>query len=189
MITHPCIESDRMNETCHGCLVYKNSLCGRFQTLLKKIVGSLNKKYSSIPESDREDILTNMVEGVITGVERFEGRHGAKFSTWAYRIFRNKIHDYFRKKGHHTIEIDETKIPDSPGQDSIKKTIAECFRKTLPDDHSGCIRLFLDLYIFFMNGQTQKELAVSYHMKANTLNQRIKRCREKISQLFREYME
>ncbi|MCP4112854.1 MAG: hypothetical protein GY749_46240 [Desulfobacteraceae bacterium] len=58
-----------------------------------------------IPPEEREDILTSTGEGVIKDVKTYEGRRGAKFSTWVWQIYRNKINDYFREKKTYSIKV------------------------------------------------------------------------------------
>ncbi len=187
-----CLESDGQAPGCQYCPVRNQGFCDKFRLVLRKIAGNLESKYTGIPPVEREDILTNTVEGVIKGVKTYEGRHGAKFATWVWQIYRNKINDYFREKKTYSIEKINRENNESynPSNDiEIKIAISECFKKHLADDDTGCVRLYLDLYSFFQKGRSQKELAAIYNLSPNTLNQRIKRCRKVMKNMFMECLD
>jgi DNA-directed RNA polymerase specialized sigma24 family protein len=126
---------------------------------------------------------------VLGGVEGFEGRRGATFATWVWQIYKNKVNDFFRSKYPDPVSVISYEINDMSvtlEDAETKIAITEIFKKHLPHDKTGCIRLYLDLYRCFQKGQNQKDLAGLYQINPNTLNQRIKRCRKTIRRLFRE---
>ncbi len=184
-----CLESDGQAPGCQYCPIRGQEFCDNFRVVLRKIAGNLENKYTGIPPEEREDILTSTVEGVIKGVKTYEGRRGAKFSTWVWQIYRNKINDYFREKKTYSINREDNESYNPSNDLEIKIAISECFKKYLADDDTGCVRLYLDLYRFFQKGRSQKELAEIYNLSPNTLNQRIKRCRKVIKQLFVECLD
>ena len=192
MSTLICLEPNKQSPGCLRCTVNYRGWCPAFKGILRKIAGNLKKQYSGIPPQDREEILANVVIGVLGGVERFEGRRGAKFSTWVWQIYRNKTIDFFRAKTPQAdifVDFEKQGAVNPLDEAETKIAIAECFKKHLPDDTTGCIRLYLDLYRFFQKGRAQKDLADRYGLNPNTLNQRIARCRKTIRIVFRSLVE
>lgn len=179
---------------CPDCPIKHRGFCDAFGTLLGKFVAHMAARYGAvIPEDRREQILGEVIEAVLRDIQKFEGRRGAKFATWAWHIGRNKIADYFRR--HHASHVPEAAAPEwlachNPrNKIEMKLALSGCFRAHLATDPKGCVRLFLDLYRSFLDGRDQKDLAAAYGLKPNTFNQRLKRCREVLRQLFEECLE
>ncbi len=51
---------------------------------------------SLVPESDADDVTQEVFLSVVDSIWKFESR--STFSTWLYRITKNKIADYYRRK-------------------------------------------------------------------------------------------
>jgi len=155
------------------------------------MIRDMEIRYPGIGLEDREDLITAVTEGALSGVDGFEGRSGAKFSTWVWAIYKNKIRDYFRKdRSGSPLEFFPEKYqdPTNKEENDLRQKILECFKKHLPMDETGCIELYLNLYRYLESGRTRKEMAESRNMKPNTLNQRLKRCRSVVRELFGEYL-
>jgi len=192
MIRHLCIESEGQHARCSDCPISKRGFCHKFRTVLTRIAKNAAHRYAGISPEDREDIFTATVESVLRRIDQFEGRHGAKFSAWVWQIYRNKIIDHFRGKNSLCLmeEIREDSEWHDPSEETERKiAISECFKKHLPNDKTGCIRLYLNLYKSFQKGKNRKALAETYDISPNTLNQRIKRCRVSIRRLFRKCLD
>ena len=54
--------------------------------------------YGAIRPPAAEDVLQETVKAIVTGMEKFEGRHGQEFWAWCYRIARNKLNDHYRSQ-------------------------------------------------------------------------------------------
>lgn len=198
MIGHPCIEkTGKLPECeipppapdCSDCPIRSAGFCTEFQDVLRKIAANLAAKYAGISQEDLEEILANTVEGVLANIGNYEGRRGAKFSTWVWRIYRNKTADFFRAGNAYAEKFADTLAgPDTRVERELKAEIREIFEKSLADDSTGCVRLYLDLYGYFNTGKSRKELAAAYGMKPNTLNQKIRRCRKTMKRLFQNHV-
>ncbi len=55
-----------------------------------------NTVQSLVPESDADDVTQEVFLSVVDSIWTFESR--STFSTWLYRIAKNKIADYYRRK-------------------------------------------------------------------------------------------
>ncbi len=193
MLTHPCIDRPGHDRNCAECAIHAGGFCEAFRETLRKIAHQLDTRYSGIPAADRTDILSATVEHAVKSIHRFEGRGGARLSTWIWRIYRNKRTDYFRQTP--PPDFRERLIRDTdPVHDAIPDTeleiaIRQCFEKLLETDDTGCVRLFASLYRSEKAGKTRAELAKDLDLKLNTLNQRIKRCRMIVATLFRECLD
>lgn len=54
--------------------------------------------FSAIQPPAAQDVLQEVLKGVTTGMKKFDGGSNEEFWGWCYRIARNKLNDYFRKK-------------------------------------------------------------------------------------------
>lgn len=192
MIRHRCMEPAH----CPDCPIHHRGFCDAFGLLLRKFAGHLAARYGAvIPEDRQEQILGDVVAAVVEGVHRFQGRRGARFSTWAWHIGHNKICDHFRRRHAKAETVPEYvagRLFDShdPRSDiELKLALTGCFKTHLADDPKGCLRLLLELYRTFHEGRDQKDLARAYGLKPNTFNQRLRRCRELVRHLFEECVE
>lgn len=204
---HECLKLRGKGTDCPKCEINRRSFCESLIKTLSKMVLELDIKYTKIAMLDRDAILANTFIGIYNGVNRFEGRNGARFSTWAWRIFLNKRTDYLRQQERQkTINITDLLWDNDQTISSVKQMesgiqppsehnqrleeivadIIERLKMRLPDDSTGCIRIFLDMYLAFENGKTQKELAEDYGLKPNALTQRIKRCRKTIGRILED---
>lgn len=188
---HECLKVQGKGPGCNMCPVYKKGFCVNMIKIIQKMAVNLDKEFQKISLQDREEILSKAVTSILNGIDNFEGRNGARFSTWSWRIFLNNRVNYFRSAYRRkTITISEL-LPENnlsetifnPSEQDSGLTakvdeIIEHIKMSLPNDSSGCIRLFLDLFIVFKNGKSQRELSEDYGIKPNTLNQRIRRCRK-----------
>lgn len=193
MLTHPCIDRPGHDRNCAECAIHVRGFCESFRDILRKIAHHLDTRYTGIPAADRMDILSATVEHTVKNIHRFEGRGGAKLSTWIWRIYRNKRTDYFRQTPPSDFRKRLIRATD-PVHDTMPDTeleiaIRQCFEKLSTSDETGCVRLFAALYRSEKAGKTRTELAKDLDLKLNTLNQRIKRCRTIVATLFRECLD
>ena len=196
---HECLKVQGKGPGCYICPVYKKGFCANMIKIIQKMAVNLDKEFQKISLHDREEILSKAVISILNGIDNFEGRNGARFSTWSWRIFLNNRTDYFRSAYRRkTITISEL-LPENNLSEMLFKPseqdsgltdkvdeIIEHIKMSLPNDFSGCMRLFLDLFIAFKNGNSQKKLSEDYGIKPNTLNQRIRRCRRIIKNILED---
>jgi len=194
---HGCLNLRGKGQECLKCEIMARGFCNDLIEILTKMVSNLSS-YEGIPPEDRDEILSDTVIGVWKGIDKFEGRNGALFSTWAWAIFKNKRRDYFRrlpsedvvvflflddhrKKEEIEMMVSEKESSSSRDEEEMEHII-ECLKKNIDNDPGGCIHLYLNL---FCSGKDRKVLAEEYGLKLNTFNQRVRRCRKVIRDLCR----
>lgn len=165
-------------------------LKGFCRSLIDFIIRAENntqKKYPTISEHDRHAIIADTVSAIVANINTFEGRKGSRFSTWAWRIYMNKVANFFRQ-AREWAPIDNmiaSELPDHGGPRSYSfKDIIDLLKSQLKQNPE-CQKLLIDFCNRTMQGVSQKEMAESYGLKPNTLNQRLKRCRKKLKELLR----
>ncbi|QTA90442.1 type III-E CRISPR-associated RpoE-like sigma factor [Desulfonema magnum] len=177
---------------CEKCAVKIRNFCPDVMIeLIEKMSRHLSASFKEMSQTDQDAILSDTVFAIWQGVERFEGRRGARFSTWAWRIFNNKTTDYlrhqyrYRKKELSLSELladDEQHPAASDSIDENKETeqILIGLKQNMPDDVMNCIQLLIELDEAKQDKKTQEYLADKYGLKTNTLTKRIVRCRKRI---------
>jgi RNA polymerase sigma factor (sigma-70 family) len=147
----------------------------------------LETRYAWLPTADREDVLGQTAEQVFRDLGEFRGDRPGMFAAWAWRIFRNRLHDHFRSRPPDAEALSGGlhAAGDAPDINELRMALLQCFHRHLPLDADGCVGLYLDLYRTFRTGDDQKALAEALGLKPNTLNQRLRRCRPFIRRLFR----
>ncbi len=193
MVTHLCIDRPIDDRACAECRIHDRGFCESFRRTLRNIAHHLDARYTSISPADRSDIFSETVEHAVKSIDRFEGRSGAKLSTWIWRIYRNKRTDYFRKTPppdwRERLAMEAGTARDVTADTELEIAIRQCFETLLKTDDTGCVGLFASLYRSEKEGKTRAELAEDLGLKLNTLNQRIKRCRKTVSRQFRSCLE
>ena len=193
MVTHPCIDRQLNDRTCAECAIHDRGFCEAFRRALAKIANHLDARYTSISPADRSDIFSATVEHAVKDLDRFEGRSGAKLSTWIWRIYRNKRADYFRRTPppdwRERLAMETDTAHDAAADAELEIAIRQCFEALIKTDDTGCVRLYNALYRSEKAGKTRAELARDLGLKLNTLNQRIRRCRKTVARLFRNCLD
>lgn len=162
-----------------------------FRDVWRKAAGRMDRhltcRYSWLTPEDREDILGQTAEQIFRDIDDFRGRRPGRFAAWAWRIFRNRLHDHFRSRPPVAGALsDALPAPDTERDHAeLRLALHQCFQRHLELDEDGCVGLYLDLYQKFRSGLGQKDLATARGLKPNTLNQRLRRCRPFIRRLFR----
>lgn len=90
---HACLSAAGKNQSCSQCRIQRAKFCP--DPLLKEIKKWINKLKSMMKE-DCEDIIAQTILGIEAGIENFA--RSARFSTWAWSIFKNKLNDYRRQQ-------------------------------------------------------------------------------------------
>lgn len=192
---HDCLKVQGRGKECSNCQVMQKGFCQAFLKVLRKITSNLDGSYSSRSVADRNAIIAETVSGIWKGLNNYQGKSGASFSTWAWSIYKNKRNDYLRqqfRQKHETpleLETNEYQLVQQHEAESPEIKINRTMRALkllLSRDSSGCIQLYLDLFQTFQAGKSQDDLAQDYRIKPNTLNQRKRRCLEVVQQLMSE---
>lgn len=190
MADHPCIDIRARSPECVPCRIRLRDFCDEFVAALGKIAANLRGRFSyAVSEAARDDIVAEVAEAAFRGVDGYEGRHGAAFSSWVWAIYANKRRDYFRSWKSENVSLDslepwqEPEAEDGREARDVAESVYAAIRLMETSGEAECGRLFHDLYRFLGIGKKQKELAEHYGMKVNSLNQRISRCRRRLKEL------
>lgn len=133
-------------------------------------------------KQDAEDILQDVFLKICSNIDQM--KDNGRIYAWIYRITRNVIADYYRKKKD-TIEISELpemSITDSD-EDEIINELVLCLKnmiESLPDKYKQAIVLTE------LGGLTQKELARKFGMSISGAKSRVQRGRAMLKKKFLE---
>lgn len=180
-MNHQCSQCSTLHTGCTDCPVADSGMAEQFGRVVGRMVANINSKYSRFHDQVREDVIADTIEGCIKGLPNFEGRRGAKLSSWVWEIYQHKLNDMLRRFGKGiSIDYDELDrhAPPHREEESRLGDLLEVLGKMAGKAGNGCAELFLRLHECFQHGYSQKELAAEMGMKTNSLNQKIKRCRE-----------
>ncbi|EGJ48792.1 type III-E CRISPR-associated RpoE-like sigma factor [Desulfocurvibacter africanus] len=190
MADHPCIEIRARSPECVPCRIRLRDLCDEFGVVLGKIAANLRGRFShAVSEAARDDLVAEVAEAALRGVEGYEGRRGAAFSSWVWAIYLRKRVDFFRRGEPRSVSLDslepwqEPEAEDDKEAQDVAEAVYEAIRLMETSGEAECTRLFQDLYRFLGIGKKQKDLAEHYGLKVNSLNQRISRCRRRLKEL------
>lgn len=185
MGAHPCGAAGPC--PCAECPMDRRGFRDVWREAVGRMERHLSRRYSWLSPEDREDILARTVEQVLRDIDDFRGRRPGRFAAWAWRVFRNRVHDHFRSRPPEAGALCDAHPVFENGVDSVELRLAihRCFQRHLQLDEDGCVGLYLDLYRQFGSGLGRKDLAIARGLKPNTLNQRLRRCRPFIRRLFR----
>ncbi|MFP4309525.1 MAG: type III-E CRISPR-associated RpoE-like sigma factor [Desulfococcaceae bacterium] len=172
---------------CANCPLDRRGFRDVWRTAAGRMERCLETRYAWLPAADREDILGQTTEQAIRGICDFRGDRPGKFAAWAWRIFRNRLHDHFRSRSPDAEALSDAHPATDDARDTaeLRMALLRCFHRHLPLDADGCVALYLDFYRRFRTGDDQKKLADARGLKPNALNQRLRRCRPFIRRLFR----
>lgn len=187
---HSCIKACGKAKGCRKCPVMLKGFCLSLVDFIHRAENNAKMKYPKIYEHDRRAIITDTVSAIVANINTFEGRKGSRFSTWAWRIYMNKIADFFRKEGKYvplanSMEPTAIFTGHSLDEQYETETMLEFLKSMLKKD-PACCKLLVDFYYRKERGETQKEMAASYGINPNTFNQRLKRCRTKLRKILSE---
>jgi len=195
----PC--SKGKNEFCQNCPIDSRGLCGKFCSFVKRCLlpYTRNETEKEISHKTFEAILQN-----VGNVENIKF-----FSAYCRRIFRNQKAEVFRSESR-IFEKDrisyahqfQSEDPDEDTDDIVENYSEDNQREytertvlmrevlnrleEMISDEEKCAELMLFWYSSMKEGQSQKEMAEQMKMKQNTFNQELRRCKDRISQYFRD---
>lgn len=181
-MTHFCTDCLTRSPGCRDCPIASSGLAEAFGKAVHAIETDMVRKYPRFDSQIREDVVADTVASAIRNFPQYEGRREAKLVSWVKGIYRNKVTDLLRRNYDITlVEYDagaDNRIAvDHTEEDSLDGLVA-ILQEMADHTKENCARLFLSLHDYFRQGRAQKEMASDMGMKSNSLNQKIKRCRE-----------
>ena len=185
-MAHFCTDCLTRSPGCRDCPIAPSGLTEAFGKAVRTIEIDITRKYPRFDSQVREDVIADSVAGAIKNFPQYEGRRGAKLISWVKRIYNNKMTDLLRKNYDITLveydaSADNRAAQDHEEDDSLDGLVA-ILKEMANGTKKNCAKLFLSLHEYFQQGRTQKEMAGDMGMKPNSLNQKIKRCREWIKE-------
>ena len=133
-----------------------------------------------------EDVVQEIFLAAFEHIQRFEPRRGA-FSSWLYRIARNRCLNEFKKKREHL----KPDIEQVSGSADVEEDILRRERFRQLDEALG--RLPLDQRMVFiladLQGLSYGEISQIENLPAGTVKSRLARARRKIAQTLNSLQE
>jgi RNA polymerase sigma factor (sigma-70 family) len=185
-VAHLCTNCPTRSPGCVDCSIARSGLTEIFGKAVRTLEIDITRKYPRLGSQAREDIVAEAVMAAINNFPQYEGRRGAKLISWVKSIYKNKISDFLRKTPDITlVEYDagtDNRVARENVEDSSLERLFGILKEMAEGSKGKCAQLFLSLHEYFQQGRTQKDMAKDMGMKANSLNQKIKRCREWIKE-------
>lgn len=185
-MAHFCTDCLTRSSGCGDCPIASSGLTEAFGKAVRAIEADIFRKYPRFDPHAREDVIADAVAGAIRNFPQYEGRREAKLVSWIKSIYRNKVTDLLRRNYDITLveynaEADNRVVMKHEEEEPLDGLVA-ILKEMANDTKENCAKLFLSLHEYFQQGRTQKEMANDMGMKSNSLNQKIKRCREWIKE-------
>ncbi|MDD3311447.1 type III-E CRISPR-associated RpoE-like sigma factor [Pseudodesulfovibrio sp.] len=181
-MAHFCIDCLTRSSGCKDCPIAPSGLTEAFGKAVRGIEADIARKYPRFDSQVREDVVADAVAGAIRNFPQYEGRREAKLVSWVKSIYRNKVTDLLRRNYDITLVSYDAGADNRAAVEEREEEPLDGLIAILKEMSGGakenCARLFLSLHEYFRQGRTQKEMASDMGMKSNSLNQKIKRCRE-----------
>ncbi|WP_422449113.1 RNA polymerase sigma factor SigZ [Thermoanaerobacterium sp. DL9XJH110] len=169
-----------MNCILRGVCTIKNDVCALWKELSSDLKTFICKKVGN--EQDAEDILQDVFLKILTNMDRIKDND--RIYAWVYRITRNTINDYYRRR---RIKAEISDLPEegvtSNDEDEIINELVLCLKnmiESLPDKYKQAIMLTE------LGGLTQKELAQKLGMSISGAKSRVQRGRIMLKEKFFE---
>lgn len=109
----------------------------------------LNRVHSQVPEDAAEDVTQSIFENLVKSIGSFNG--ASEFSTWFYRLERNRVADYFRKEYKHRQKYQSETDPSGIYWRGSENTglVLQDLMSRLPSHYAEIIRMrHIDGYSF-----------------------------------------
>lgn len=207
---HECMRLEGKGAECADCPALIQGHCESFTGTLAKMAFNLDSRYrSKLPLQERDLILSKTVAKVLENLKKDAFKGEAKFTTWAWAIFKNTRTDSMRAvksqreilvslsqlfknkedKGAVEESVFRKRRDEQEAAKEIRKReqdahqIVFILKKNLPYDPTGCARLYLDLFYAWEEGNLDRDVAAEYGYKPNTLTVKKRRCRDVIQNL------
>lgn len=144
-------------------------------TLSKYIKKHINNK------SDAEDVLQEVLLKIYSNIDDL--RDYRKISVWVYKIAKNTIIDYYRRKNKEMVQLAENVFEEDIDEDSCNTEISKCLNKMieyLPEKYKEVIKLIE------YNGLTQKEVSQHLGISVSAVKSRVHRARAMLKKMLIE---
>ncbi len=145
--------------------------------LYKYINSKVKSKY------DTEDILQDVFVKIYKNIDKVDEL--SKVKSWIYKITKNTIIDYYRKKKDISVDINKLKesLDADNGSDNMNEEISKCLEKMifeLPDKYQEAIELY------DMKGMKHKDISEKLDVTVSCSKMRIQRAKAKLKKILLE---
>ncbi|PAB60114.1 RNA polymerase sigma factor SigZ [Anaeromicrobium sediminis] len=145
--------------------------------LYKYINGKVKNK------CDAEDILQDIFVKIYKNIDKVDKQ--SKLKSWIYKITKNTIIDYYRKKKDITVDIEklEKGLEEDNNSDNMNEEISKCLEKMifeLPKKYQEVIELY------DMKGMKHKEISEKLHVTMSCSKMRVQRAKAKLKDILLE---
>lgn len=137
-------------------------------------------------EYEAEDLLQEVFIKIYKNIEHLDNQ--AKLKSWLYKITNNTIIDYYRKKNHSTLLVDEL--------ENVKDVqMNEEENSNMNDEMVNCLKSFLyelpdkykePLEMYEFKGMKHKEISKKLNISLSGSKTRIQRARGKLKEVLSE---
>ena len=183
---HPCLRASGKGAGCPECAIMKRGWCEAFVEALKKsgwVRGKLEKA------DDAEEVAMEAFAAIAGRLDRYES--AAHFVNGYKAILKNKVNDRIRsyydgkdlflKRNEDNRRRGDEATSETENLEAVlgaRNLIGELRRRD-----PGCFDLLADVCL---SNSSREEIAQGMGLKANALNARVKRCRERLLALCAE---
>lgn len=145
--------------------------------LYKYINSNVKNKY------DTEDILQDIFVKIYNNIDEVDDQ--SKLKSWIYRITKNTIIDYYRKKKDISVDIEkfEKGLEEDNNSDNMNEEISKCLEKMifeLPKKYQEVIELY------DMKGMKHKEISEELDITISCSKMRVQRAKAKLKEILLE---
>lgn len=145
--------------------------------LYRYINSKVNNKY------DSEDILQDIFIKIYENIDKVDDQ--SKLKSWIYRITKNTIIDYYRKKKDISIDIKEFEkgLEEDNSSDNMNEEISKCLEKMifeLPKKYQEVIELY------DTKGMKHKEISEKLDITISCSKMRVQRGKAKLKEILLE---
>ena len=170
------MESKNLTNLANNAVTSRKHMDRLFESIYPMVWHFMRIRVNSI--EDAEDLTQNACIKIVKSLDKFKSEKGS-FSTWMYRIIKNLLIDFFRKKTLKFEEIDFNLLEgtDSPVQKILKKEAEEKLKKVF-ENLTGRQKEILEMKYFF--NMKNKEISKILDIKEKTVSSIITRAFERL---------
>ncbi len=153
-------------------------ICNEFSSELYKYINSkVKNKY------DTEDILQDIFLKIYINIDKLDDQ--SKLEAWLYKITKNTIIDYYRKKKDISVDVEkfEKGFEEDNYSDNMNEEISKCLKKMifeLPKNYQEIIELY------DMIGMKHKEISEKLGVTISCSKMRVQRAKTKLKEILLE---
>lgn len=153
-------------------------ICNEYSSELYKYINSKVKN-----KCDTEDILQDIFIKIYKNIDKIYEQ--SKLKSWIYKITKNTIIDYYRKKKDVAVDIKdlEKSLEEDNNLDNMNEEISKCLEKMifeLPKKYQEVIELY------DVKGMKHKEISEKLHVTISGSKMRAQRAKAKLKEIMLE---